>query len=415
MRIDLLAELSEAHGTSGREDGQSPRSSAGSWLPRSQESRPIRSAASAASARRPGPPGEPIRLMLAAHMDEIGLMVTGVDDQGYLRVIPLGGWDARTLVSQRVVVHGRETLTGMVGVPPVHTLSAEERTRAPKVEDLRVDLGLPAERIREVVRPGDVVTRARSFAPLGDLVSGKALDDRVGVFVLIEAMRAAGESPVDVLATATVQEEVGLRGHASTATRQHRTSVWRSTPVRPATGPDGAGPAVRSSGRAPQSASWDASAIGPTASWPFSRPGDRAGHSPSVPRLRQGRHRHPVVQLAVERCIRPAAFYSGALRPFLVRGVPSRRHRRGNRSRRSARRNRRTASRPRTEPPYPPWTDRRSGSRQRGHHRESRRGARRRAGPRRSPDSPRSTRPASGRNCATPDASVPANRTVPWQ
>ena len=261
MRTDLLAELSEAHGTSGREDAVAGivRRELGPRVARI-ETDPLGGLCGIRPAT--GAADEPIRLMLAAHMDEIGLMVTGVDDQGFLRVIPLGGWDARTLVSQRVVVHGRETLAGMVGVPPVHTLSAEERTRAPKVEDLRIDLGLPAERIRELVRPGDVVTRARSFAPLGDLVSGKALDDRVGVFVLIEAMRAAGESPVDVLATATVQEEVGLRGARVAATRQSPDIGVAIDTCPSSDGPGASGPGGTKLGAGAAIRIMDASAIG---------------------------------------------------------------------------------------------------------------------------------------------------------
>jgi putative aminopeptidase FrvX len=219
MRIDLLAELSNAHGTSGREDDIA--AIVRRELAPSVQQIEVDPLGGLCGIREPTDvAGDPVRVMLAAHMDEIGLMVTSIEDSGYLRVIPLGGWDARTLVSQRVVVHGREAIEGMVGVPPVHTLSVEDRNRAPKLEDLRIDLGLPADRVRELVRPGDVVTRKRTFAPLGDLVSGKALDDRVGVFVLLEAMRAAARSPVHVLATATVQEEVGLRGARVAATRQ---------------------------------------------------------------------------------------------------------------------------------------------------------------------------------------------------
>lgn len=219
MRTELLAELSNAHGTSGREEAIATivRRELAPSVDRI-ETDPL---GGLCGIREPSDPtGAAVRLMLAAHMDEIGLMVTAIEDSGYLRVIPLGGWDARTLVSQRVLVHGREVLDGAVGVPPVHTLSAEDRNRAPKLDDLRIDVGLAAERVRELVRPGDVVTRSRSFAPLGELVSGKALDDRVGVFVLLEAMRAAARSPVHVLATATVQEEVGLRGARVAATRQ---------------------------------------------------------------------------------------------------------------------------------------------------------------------------------------------------
>jgi len=219
MRTELLAELSNAHGTSGREEAIATivRRELAPSVDRI-ETDPL---GGLCGIREPSErAGTAVRLMLAAHMDEIGLMVTAIEDSGYVRVIPLGGWDARTLVSQRVLVHGREVLDGVVGVPPVHALSAEDRNRAPKLDDLRIDLGLTAERVRELVRPGDVVTRSRSFAPLGELVSGKALDDRVGVFVLLEAMRAAARSPVHVLATATVQEEVGLRGARVAATRQ---------------------------------------------------------------------------------------------------------------------------------------------------------------------------------------------------
>ena len=156
--------------------------------------------------------GDGPRLMLAAHMDEISLMVTHVDERGYLRVIPIGGWDARTLVGQRVRVHGREDVDGVVGLTPVHLLDQKDRGKNLEVTDLAIDLGLGAERVRELVRAGDTATRIRTLLPLGDLVTCKALDNRVGVYVMIEAMRLAGASPAEVWATATVQEEVGLRG-----------------------------------------------------------------------------------------------------------------------------------------------------------------------------------------------------------
>ncbi len=146
----------------------------------------------------------------------------------------------------------------MVGVPPVHTLSAEERTRAPKVEDLRVDLGLAAERVRELVRPGDVVTRSRSFAPLGDLVSGKALDDRVGVFVLMEAMRAAARVGGR---TCWPRQPCRRRsGFAAPASPQPARSPDIGVAIDTCPSTDGpgqaSGRAARSSVRVPQSASW---------------------------------------------------------------------------------------------------------------------------------------------------------------
>ena len=303
----------------------------------------------------------------------------------------------------------------MVGVPPVHTLSAEERNRAPKVEDLRVDLGLAAERIREVVRPGDVVTRARSFAPLGDLVSGKALDDRVGVFVLIEARPAAGESAVDVRATATVQEEVGLRGARVAAARQSpdigvaiHTCPSTDGPGRPARWYE-----ARCGSRNPHHGR-QRDRVTPAAV--VSRgTGDRAGHSPPIPRLGQGWHQTPSRSSSPGAVQSPAAYRfrraTGIRRSRSA--IPATSPRPSISSPRSS--NRRTASRPRTEPPYPPWTD------------PSVRISTARAPPGISAGRPSTNRltPVTGLTpihtaCVraklrpTPDASVPANRTVPW-
>lgn len=158
-------------------------------------------------------------LMLAAHMDEIALMVNHVDERGYLRVIPLGGWDARTLVSHRVTVHGREDIPGVVGTTPVHLQDDAARQKVPRIEDLAIDTGLPVERVRTLVRAGDVVTRARSLDTLGDLLTGKSLDNRVGLFVMLEALRLAAPSRCVVAAAATTQEEVGLRGAKVTTAR----------------------------------------------------------------------------------------------------------------------------------------------------------------------------------------------------
>jgi len=206
--------------------------------------------------------GEP-RLMLAAHMDEIGLMVTHVEERGFVRVIALGGWDPRTLVGQRVLVRGREDLEGIVGTTPVHLLDPEERRKAPKLEDLGVDLGLPGERVRELVRPGDTVTRLRPLRRLGDLITGKSLDDRVGVYVMLEALRAAGPSPGEVVAVATVQEEVGLRG-ARVAAGRVRPQVALAVDTCPANdGPGASSPgATTRLGQGAAIRVMDASAIG---------------------------------------------------------------------------------------------------------------------------------------------------------
>ena len=158
--------------------------------------------------------------------------------RGFLRLIPLGGFDPKTLTAQRVMVHGREDLLGVMGGKAVHLMSDEEKRRAPKLEDYVVDVGLPAERVRELVRPGDVVTRERTLARLGDLVTCKSLDNRAGLYVMIEALRALGDHDCEVVAVASVQEEVGLRGaRVATARVRPARSAWRSTSRWPTTAP----------------------------------------------------------------------------------------------------------------------------------------------------------------------------------
>jgi len=156
----------------------------------------------------PGP-----SVMIAAHMDEIGFVVKHIDDNGFLRMEPSGGFDPKTLIAQRVLVHTEtETLLGIIGSKPVHILSDEERKKPLELRDLFVELGLPAEMVCKVVEVGDFITLEQTFQHVGDLVSGKALDDRVGVYVMLEALRKLSDHQANIYAVATVQEEVGLRG-----------------------------------------------------------------------------------------------------------------------------------------------------------------------------------------------------------
>lgn len=161
------------------------------------------------------------RVMIAAHMDEIGFMVKHVDDKGFLRLHPLGGWDPRTMVAQRVWVHGfsGEPLLGalMPAAKPIHVLTEEEKKKQPTVEEFYVDLGFPAEKVRSMVEIGDMVTMARTTERMGDMVVSKTLDNRVSVFVMIETLRAVGNHACDIVAVATTQEEVGLRGAITAA------------------------------------------------------------------------------------------------------------------------------------------------------------------------------------------------------
>jgi endoglucanase len=212
--IDLLARLCETPGAPGREERI--REVVIAEMEPHVDEVSVDPMGSVAGVRRSG--GGP-RVVLAAHMDELGFMVTHVDDQGFIRVIPLGGFDPKTKIAQRVIVHGAEDLLGVMGAKPIHIMTDEERKRLPKPDDHFIDVGLPADRVRELVRKGDTVTRERTLARLGDLVTCKSLDNRAGLYVMLRALRRLREHECEVVAVATTQEEVGLRGARVAAQR----------------------------------------------------------------------------------------------------------------------------------------------------------------------------------------------------
>lgn len=159
-------------------------------------------------------------LMLAAHMDEIGLMVKSIDENGFIRFTNVGGVDPRTLLAQEVVIHGKEDLIGIIGTKSPYLLSNKERSQAPKLNKLYIDTSLNEEKVNEIITIGDMITLKREFIDLKNkFVSGKALDDRAGVVMLYECFKELSylKSNVNVHAVATVQEEVGVRG-ANTST-----------------------------------------------------------------------------------------------------------------------------------------------------------------------------------------------------
>lgn len=152
------------------------------------------------------------KVMLAAHMDEIGFIVTHIEEGGFLRFHTLGGFDPKTLTAQRVVVHGTKDLIGVMGSKPIHMMSPEERNKMPKTTDYFIDLGMKKEEVEQYVKVGDPITRERELVEMGDCVNCKSIDNRVAVFILIEALKQLGDAPYDVYGVFTVQEEVGLRG-----------------------------------------------------------------------------------------------------------------------------------------------------------------------------------------------------------
>ncbi len=154
----------------------------------------------------------PKKVMLAAHLDEIGFMVTHIDDQGFIRFHTLGGFDPKTLSAQRVIIHGKEDVIGVLGTKPIHVMSPEERNKVVKTQDFFIDCGMPREEVEKVVSIGDPITRERDLIEMGNCVNSKSLDNRVSVYVLIEVLKQLETSDVDVYAVFTVQEEVGIRG-----------------------------------------------------------------------------------------------------------------------------------------------------------------------------------------------------------
>ena len=159
-----------------------------------------------------------LRLMLSGHMDEISFLVTHIDDQGFLRFTPLGGFDPKTLTAQRVIVHGKRDLLGVLGSKPVHIMTDDEKKAAPKLEDFFVDVGLPGSEVKAIVGVGDVITRQRELVEIGNSLSGKSFDNRMGLFVMLEGLRRVKSHAVDIFTVASVQEEIGIRG-ATVATR----------------------------------------------------------------------------------------------------------------------------------------------------------------------------------------------------
>lgn len=163
------------------------------------------------------PTGSP-RVMLAGHIDEIGFLIHYIDDSGFLYFRPIGGHDPVNIVGQRVVVHTRTgTLPGVIGKKPIHMTSAEDRGKKIELEDLWIDLGVSTkeETLAAGVEIGDYAVYADGVTPLvGDRIAARGLDNRVGAWVVAEALRRVKElnPKAAIFAVATVQEEIGLRG-----------------------------------------------------------------------------------------------------------------------------------------------------------------------------------------------------------
>jgi len=209
--IDLLRRLSEAPGVSG-DEGAVRAILKEAIGPHVDEMRvdalgnliAVRKAAASAD-------GQPLRVMVEAHMDEVGFMIVRVEKNGGLRFRAVGGIDDRIVLSK--VVHvGKDAIPGIIGVKPIHLLSDAEEKKVLEIEDLLIDIGASSQDEAErLVKRGDRAVFATAFADLGLRLKGKAFDDRAGCAVLATLL-ANGPYPVELHAVFAVQEEVGLRG-----------------------------------------------------------------------------------------------------------------------------------------------------------------------------------------------------------
>ncbi len=168
-------------------------------------------------------PAAPLRVMLAGHCDQIGLIVQHVDDDGFLYIQQIGGWDPQVLIGQRMTVWtDAGPVFGVIGRKPIHLLTEEERKQVPKMKDLWLDIGAAnKEEALKAVRIGDAVTVELGFHELrNNLAVSPAMDDKAGCWVVIEALRRAcrgGKLTCGLYAVSTVQEETGLRGARTSA------------------------------------------------------------------------------------------------------------------------------------------------------------------------------------------------------
>lgn len=206
----MLKELSEAVGVSGREGGV--RQVILEAIKDSIDEHKVDALGNLITLKK-GRGGQKRRVMIAAHMDEIGLMIVRIEKEGSLRFRPVGGIDDRVLLAKKVLI-GDKRVPGIIGSKPVHLLDQRQRQQVVKVEDMSIDIGASSQdEASRLVKVGDYASFDVPYRELGGelrAVTGKAFDDRAGCSVLVELLK--GSYPFDLYGVFTAQEEVGLRG-----------------------------------------------------------------------------------------------------------------------------------------------------------------------------------------------------------
>ena len=215
---DLLRSLLTAPGPSGYETAP-----AAVWREAAEKFAEVSGDTLGSSVARVRSTGDGPRLAVVGHIDEIGLIVTHVDDEGFLHFIGVGGWDAQILVGQRVEVATRAgALPGVIGKKPIHLLKEDDRKKVAEIKDLHIDVGAAdGDEARDLVRIGDVAVIAGEPVEMPNRrVASRSLDNRLGAYVALEAARLvaeAGGAPGEVVAVAPVQEEITFAGARTTA------------------------------------------------------------------------------------------------------------------------------------------------------------------------------------------------------
>jgi endoglucanase len=209
--LQFLKQLLDTPGPSGFESAPAKL-----WRDEASKFAKVRGDVAGNSIAEVNPEGSPT-IMLAGHIDEIGVIVTYIDDEGYAYISPIGGWDPQVLVAQRIRFIGRNgDVFGVVGKKPIHLMKSEDREKASKMTDLWVDIGASSKEEASgrlsVGDPGVIDSRTMEF-PNDRLVS-RSIDDRIGAFIVLEALRRYSKNPgtAHVVAVATTQEEIGYRG-----------------------------------------------------------------------------------------------------------------------------------------------------------------------------------------------------------
>ncbi len=217
--LEILRRLCEADGVSGEENAASE--AAAELLRAYTDDVAVDAFGSVAANLHDAGEGAP-RLLLDAHIDQIGMIVTHITEEGFVRVAPCGGVDRRLLLAQEVVIHGSRPVPGIVGTKPPHLTSGDEAKKVVDIEEIAIDTGYSREELLKWVAPGDRVTYVSAFTQLENgRVTSRSLDDRAGVAAILHALELLKDKPLGCSLTVVFssQEETGGLGAATTAFR----------------------------------------------------------------------------------------------------------------------------------------------------------------------------------------------------